>query len=216
MHVVQRGGPTLYSVLAYDYGGFSNSTKKEVLTDASLVRDLVDVSDFVDDGFLKEGQQLVLWGHSLGTGVTASALAEFDRVRSRAGVVVLDSPFSSFREMVTKEHLLSRPFQAMYRSMWDSLMTYEMEVHKVGTSFETRDNLLKLLMEDSPPVIIAHTKDDVVIPFSQSERLERTLKPKFGDKLSFFIIPGELGIGHNHILGKAGDVIFDKIDDLLG
>ena len=67
MHVVQRGGPTLYSVLAYDYGGFSNSTKKEVLTDASLVRDLVDVSDFVDDGFLKEGQQLVLWGHSLGT-----------------------------------------------------------------------------------------------------------------------------------------------------
>ena len=87
MHVVQRGGPTLYSVLAYDYGGFSNSTKKEVLTDTSLVRDLVDVLDFVDDGFLGKGQQLVLWGHSLGTGVTASALAEFDRVLKKFDIV---------------------------------------------------------------------------------------------------------------------------------
>ena len=89
-----------------------------------------------------------------------------------------------------------------------------MELHKVGTRLETRDNLLELDVETTPPIIIAHSEDDFIIPFSQSEKLVDILKPKFGEKLTFFRISGKLGIGHNYILGKAADGIFDKIEKL--
>ena len=93
-------------------------------------------------------------------------------------------------------------------------MAYEMEIHNVGTKFETRDNLLKLDVSKTPPIIIAHSEDDFIIPFSQSEKMVEILKPKFGDRLTFFRISAKLGIGHNYIMGKAADGIFDKIEKL--
>jgi len=203
-----------YHVLTYDYGGFSNSTKKDVITDESLVQDLVDVVNYYENNLKPDDSTtLVLWGHSLGTGVTSAALDVFPEILNKTDVVVLEAPFSSFQEMVKGDSPLAALFIKIYGHMWIWMTDYLMEKHEVGKMFESRDHLNAIKQSDIP-IIMAHAEDDFIIPYRNGKGLYDGTAGHL-KSASFITIPGDEKIGHNKILSDKAYPIFEKLEEIL-
>jgi len=203
-----------YHLITYDYGGYSNSTKTDSITDASLLKDLVDVVGFYEST-LKQDQdsKLVLWGHSLGTAVSSATLAEYEHVSKITDALVLEAPFSSYKEMVMDDSPLAAAFYAVYRSTWIMIIDHLSRRSQVGEKFETTENL-KLIGKANIPVIMAHAEDDFIIPYANGRKLYDSTSDVL-KSASFIRIGSEHGIGHNRILADKPGSIFERLDTVL-
>merc|ERR1712098_257441 len=91
-----------YTVLAFDYRGFGDSTGTSTDED-TVVEDALAALRWLED-WIKENKpktQLYVWGHSMGTGIGSSAMARYFRVmgpESRVKGLVLESPYNSFTD----------------------------------------------------------------------------------------------------------------------
>ena len=154
------------NVLLYDYRGYGQSTGQA--SEDGLYRDIEAVWRYATDTRGLAPERLVLFGRSLG-GAPSAYLA----TRETPAALVLDSAFTSVPD-VAAHHYPFLPVRQLASLSFDN---------------EAR------LPDVTAPVIILHSPDDEVIPYSHGERLyEAANEPK-----AFLQLEG----GHNEAFFRS-------------
>jgi pimeloyl-ACP methyl ester carboxylesterase len=166
-----------FNVLLFDYRGYGKS-EGEITVEQDLYADAEAAYRYVVDERGIPPERLILYGHSLGT-TAAADLAS----RRRCSAVILESGFSSMREMASA--------MLPWTPTW---------LHSLGqNSFESA----KKLAEVHCPVLITHGDPDDIVPTEQGRALfSAAREPK-----RLMIIPGA---GHN-VSGYGGDIYFGEL-----
>lgn len=157
-----------FETLAVEYHGYADSEGRP--SEANLYRDADAAWEWMTKVHGVEGTRVVVWGHSLGTGV-ATYLAE----RQRPGALVLESPFTSVPDVGA----------AAYR--W-------LPVHVLASSvFPNRARVARI----ECPVLVAHSPTDEVIPYAMGKAVfaaarepKRFLELRGGHNDGFDATPG--------------------------
>ncbi|KAF8816450.1 alpha/beta-hydrolase [Phlegmacium glaucopus] len=162
------------NVLAIDYRGFADSTGQP--SEAGLLRDARSAFDWlVAHG--KRAEDILIVGHSLGTGVSGLLAAELSSEGIKCRGIVLLSPFTSIREVLHTYNMfgfipLMKPLAVIpgavgliQRALMDNFDTLQAVPNITASS-----------------VLIAHAENDWEIPDSHSDVLfqaflERQLPP---------------------------------------
>ncbi|KAJ7070030.1 Alpha/Beta hydrolase protein [Mycena amicta] len=168
------------NVLAIDYRGYGDSTgwptQEGVLRDARAAWDWL-----IESG--ADADQILIVGHSLGTGISALLSAELsDEGISPRGVVLL-SPFSSIRKVLETYHIVGLVPLIKPLSMipFATDLVYNRLIHRFDT-----DTLVPRM---KGPILIAHAENDWDIPYTHSVALFETfLDP---------VIPASPSLPHN-------------------
>ncbi|KAF5392010.1 hypothetical protein D9757_003349 [Collybiopsis confluens] len=150
------------NVLAIDYRGFADSTGSP--SEDGLVRDARAAYEWLISSGAR-GEDVLLMGHSLGTGVSARLAAELSREELPYRGVVLMSPFSSISELVKTYSVLGvvplvKPLTMIPYAF--NFVTWAL-IHKFDT--------LTVVPQIKGKVLIAHAENDWDIPYTHSEIL---------------------------------------------
>ncbi|MBI2421225.1 MAG: alpha/beta fold hydrolase [Candidatus Hydrogenedentes bacterium] len=139
-----------FSVLAYDYGGYGHSTGRP-----SELRCYEDIRAMWDHLTREKGiapGQIILFGRSLGAGVTCQLATEV-----RPAATVLESAFLSTTDVA----------RGIFPMNW-----YPLE-WLVRHRFANKRKVVSI----HGPVLIVHSREDEVIPYRHGERLFQLAKP---------------------------------------
>lgn len=148
------------SVFVYDYSGYGKSRGEPALDVA--MRDAESAYDYLVDGRQISSDKLILYGESLGSGITC----QLSTKRKCAGII-LHAPFTSLRGLGRQIF----PFLHLYP---DWLFP--------GTVLSN----VEVLSKPHPPLLIIHGDMDDTVPIWEGRRLyEQATKPK-----KIVIIPG--------------------------
>ncbi|HOK90103.1 MAG TPA: alpha/beta fold hydrolase [Candidatus Hydrogenedentes bacterium] len=139
-----------FSVLLYDYGGYGRSTGKP--SESRCYADIRAAWDYLTRVRKIPPERVILAGCSMGGGVTADLAAQV-----HAGGVILESTFTSIPDVMSAMHWWI-PARLIMR-----------------TQFRNIDKVVRI----TSPVLVAHSRDDAVVPFEQGRTLyERISAPK--------------------------------------
>lgn len=143
------------SVFVYDYRGYGCNDGYP--SDIGLENDAIGAWEFVAQKV--NPINIIVVGHSLGSGVSCRLLANIAKNNpdSLPQHLILNAPFSSIKDMA--KHTL--PSLA-----WLSI--YEFDNITNSKNFDDKVN-----------ICVLHSKDDEVIPYSQSEKLGNSINCKF-------------------------------------
>jgi len=136
------------SVLAYDYGGYGNSTGKT--SEARCYADARAAWQWLTEEAGVAPANIVIAGRSLGSAIAARLATEVN-----AAAVILESTFTSLPDMAWRQY----PF---YPMRW-----------LVRHRFDT----LALMSEIKEPVLIVHSPDDDIVPYDMGQTLFDAANP---------------------------------------
>ncbi|KAF8742273.1 hypothetical protein AX14_005448 [Amanita brunnescens Koide BX004] len=157
------------NVLAVDYRGFAESTGTP--SEAGLIQDGKAAFDWLLSNGAK-AEDILIVGHSLGTGVSSQLVAKLDAEGLAPRGVVLLAPFSSIRDVLGTYHFvgvlpLIKPMSMI--PLVSNFISWAL-IHKFDT--------LKIISDIKSPILIAQAEDDWVIPHTHSDVLfEASLAP---------------------------------------
>lgn len=138
-----------FDLVMPDYRGFGKSTGE-----IRSVRQLRDDVRAVWNAFAPQyrGRRIVLYGRSLGTGLTADLAADLSREGRRPDLTVLVSPYSSIRELTGE----------FYPWVPSALVRYPLET-------------VRHLGAIASPVLVLHGERDTLIGVHHARRLQQAL-----------------------------------------
>ncbi|KAE9401089.1 alpha/beta-hydrolase [Gymnopus androsaceus JB14] len=150
------------NVLAIDYRGFAESTGSP--SEEGLVRDARAAYEWLISSGAK-GEDILIMGHSLGTGVSARLAAQLSKEELPYRGVVLMSPFSSINELLKTYSVMGtvplvKPLTMIPYAF--NFITWAL-IHKFDT--------LSSVRQVKGKVLIAHAENDWDIPYTHSEAL---------------------------------------------
>ncbi|KAM6501262.1 Alpha/Beta hydrolase fold [Amanita muscaria] len=150
------------NVLAIDYRGFADSTGTP--SEAGIVRDGRAGFDWLVENGAKP-EDILIVGHSLGTGVASQVMAQIDAEKVPCRGVVLLAPFSSIRQLLHTYHIFGMLplMKPMSMIPWMTNLISWALVHKFDA--------LKAVPNINSSVLIAHAEDDWDIPHAHSDVL---------------------------------------------
>ncbi|MCF7917705.1 lysophospholipase [Candidatus Gracilibacteria bacterium] len=162
-----------------DYRGYGKSTG-EIDSEEDLYRDGSASLKFLIEEKKVPLQNIIFWGESLGTSVATFLAQEVD-----TKALILEAPFASFTDVV-RYHYPFLPVNWMLKYALDN----------------------KKRMDDIHiPVLILHSTEDDIIPFSQGQELfEAASEPK---------TLVELSGGHNDALSHSTEKYFKAVQEFL-
>lgn len=134
-----------FNVLLFDYRGYGKSEGR-IANERDLYADADAAYDFVVDKLGTPAEQVVLYGHSLGTTAVVDLAS-----RRRCGAIILESGISSASDM------------ASVRLPWLPHWMYGLAINR----FESAKKLATV----SCPVLVAHGEPDNVVPTEEGRRL---------------------------------------------
>lgn len=166
------------SVLIFDYRGYGQSTGKP--TEKGTYRDADAAWQYLVEQRGIRPEHIILFGRSLGASIAADLAT-----RQAAAGVILESAFTSVPDVAAK-------FYPWLPVRWMSRYQY---------------NTRKQLADIHSPVLIVHSRDDEIIPYSNGEHLFETAnEPK-----QFLELRG----GHNDGFMVSGDSYFRGLEVFL-
>lgn len=195
-----------YSVLAFDYGGFSNSTKSAPDAD-SLMHDVETVLEFAekirnpDPKKSNSERKIILWAHSLGTVVSTRAIKETQAGRF-LDALVLEAAHADLVRVVVVDHPWPEPVRRVYGKV---MVEKGVEYFKKSLKLDKFDTLVNVeaVAELSLPTIILHAEDDEEVPIAHGEDIFTRLKHRIPE-LHFIKSGREEKLGH-YCLDKMAD-----------
>lgn len=180
-----------FHVIAFDYRGYGDSIKLGP-TARAVILDSRKVFEYVVAQ--AKGDPILLWGHSLGTGIGTHLMAELQDAQTQLPFgVVLESPFNNIKEEIT-EH----PFSKLYRNLPWFDVTIVNPMFENRLSFESDKHIVSVRQ----PVMILHAEDDRVVPFSLGYKLYRSALESRGKSfgpIEFHRFEKSSHFGHKHI-----------------
>jgi len=184
-----------YSVLAFDYGGFSNSTKLTDPTADSLIFDLETVTEYAETLKNSENsdQKIILWGHSLGTVVSARAIKE-TQIGRLLDALVLEAAHADLLRTVVIDH----PWPEVVRKVYGKwIVAKGVDYFKKSLKMDRFDTKMNVeqVAKLSLPTIILHAEDDPEVPITHGLEIFEVLKHKIPE-LHFLKGKKEEKLGH--------------------
>ena len=179
-----------YHVICFDYRGFGDSSQG-VLTETGVVTDARAVYDWL---VARTGaSKVIVWGHSLGTGVASHLVADLCVEGNRPSGLVLQSPFNNMHDAVR-----NNPMAWVWSKMpwFDSLFTSSLVQNDLAFVSDKRIAVIDC------PILILHADDDDVVPIKLGLALYETALQSRGQgsrAVEFRQFSGELGYGHRFI-----------------
>ncbi|RSH81329.1 uncharacterized protein EHS24_008772 [Apiotrichum porosum] len=168
------------NVIAVDYRGFGDSTgtpsQQGLVIDARTVWDWVQAR--VERASIKPAdQQIMLVGHSLGTGVASALAAELADGGLHPRAIALIAPFTSIPDLLSSLWLfgiipLLTPLKAIPGAI-DYFKTHVVQ----------RFNSSEALSRTTSPMLLLHSFDDPIIPHYHSVNLFQQLNSPNGTQL---------------------------------
>ncbi|XP_017077266.1 lysophosphatidylserine lipase ABHD12 isoform X2 [Drosophila eugracilis] len=150
-----------YHVFSFDYRGYGDSDPVPP-TEDGVVRDAMKVFEYIAN---ITSNPIVVWGHSLGTGVATHMCAKLASLRERGPRgVILESPFTNIRDEIRMH-----PFAKLFRNLPWFDFTISRPMYTNDLRFESDVHIQQF----GQPVMIIHAEDDVVVPFHLGYRLYR-------------------------------------------
>lgn len=150
-----------YHVFTFDYRGYADSDPVPP-SEEGVVRDALMVFEYIAN---ITSNPIVVWGHSLGTGVATHLCSQLANLRERGPRgVILESPFTNIRDEI-RMHPFSRLFKHL--PWFDFTISSPMYANRLR--FESDIHILKF----PQPIMIIHAEDDRVVPFLLGYRLYR-------------------------------------------
>ncbi|XP_017014500.3 lysophosphatidylserine lipase ABHD12 isoform X1 [Drosophila takahashii] len=179
-----------YHVFSFDYRGYADSDPVPP-TEEGVVRDAMMVFEYIAN---TTSNPIVVWGHSLGTGVATHLCAKLASLRERAPRgVILESPFTNIRDEI-RMHPFAKLFKnlpwfdfTISRPMYSNMLRFESDVH---------------VQEFHQPIMIIHAEDDVVVPFHLGYRLYRIAldgRSRAWGPVEFHRFKASLKYGHKYL-----------------
>lgn len=180
-----------YHVITFDYRGYADSTYVQP-TAGGLTADARFMYDWLLNQPNVNKDRVIVWGHSLGTGVAVRLVADLAEAR-RPSRLVLEAPFDSIANAVAN-HPFSTPFRFI------PYFEYFF-VEPIESSPELNFDSLSRICDITPtPIVILHAEDDAIIPYKLGYNLYKKALAKLGDsKVKFIKISNSHGLGHKHI-----------------
>ncbi len=136
------------NVIAYDYTGYGLALDQGRPNEVQCYRDIEAVYNYVKEEIGVPSNKIVLYGRSLGGGVSTYMAAQCGQNEEKIGGLVLHASFLS-----------------VYRILMDSGCTLP------GDQFVNID----ICGEIRTPTLIIHGKKDNVVPFSHAQALQKAL-----------------------------------------
>merc|ERR1712126_81829 len=165
--------------LTMDYRGYGDSTMSGPINETTVVEDAKAAIKLIRDN-AGDKPKLILYGHSMGTGIAARAAAEaMDESLGRVDGIILDSPFHSFRKAL----------ETFWISKFFDLHTFLQNIH---LEFDN----VKWLSKLDVPVRIFHATSDPVTPIDGAKLLLQDVKETGHGKNVDMVIWEEKGLSH--------------------
>lgn len=180
-----------YHIVTFDYRGYADSTYE-----TPTVQGLSEDARFMYEWLISQKDvnksRVIVWGHSLGTAVAVSMLADLpDGSRPRA--LILEAPFDSIANAVA-----NHPFSTPYRIIpYFEYFFVEPIAKSPELNFDSASRIGDI---KSTPIMILHAEDDAIIPFKLGENLYKKAARQLGQsQVKFVTIGASHGLGHKHI-----------------
>ena len=182
----------VYHIVTFDYRGYGDSTNEQP-TATTMVDDIGAVYEWI----LSHGatpKQVLLWGHSIGTGVVVRLLSTLSKDRTPLGAV-LEAAFTTLSEAIADYP----PLYLVSMVPWFKCMVTNPINNNVDFCFDS----ISLLPNVKCPLLILHSRDDSVVPVHHGCRLYKTAKRVQPAEVAmctmFHMFPPEKEYGHNEI-----------------
>jgi len=186
-----------YHTLTVDYRGWGDSTMSgegggfERINEKSLIDDAVLAARFVRKE-VGDQAKLVLYGHSMGTGIASRTAAECLRANIRVDGVILDSPFHSLKDMFEGN-----------QGFMSKVLSVALDADKLIKHMKVEFNSPKWLSNLKIPVTVFVAESDPVTPPHLSDKLVADVR-KSGKKNIELIKWTEPDLGHIGISKTKG------------
>ncbi|XP_076245692.1 lysophosphatidylserine lipase ABHD12 isoform X2 [Calliopsis andreniformis] len=180
-----------YHVICFDYRGYGDSEAAK-LSEIGVVAD----SKYVLQWLLNKVNgtaPIFVWGHSLGTGVSAHMLALLATENIQPVGLILEAPFSNIADELS-EHPLAQPFKHLPWFRWLVIEPF----YSNHLRFESDEHIKKIQCS----IMILHAEDDNIIPISLGEKLFKAAVTYRGNNAShvqFIRINSSHSLGHKYI-----------------
>ncbi|XP_061546744.1 lysophosphatidylserine lipase ABHD12-like [Phycodurus eques] len=174
-----------YHVLVPDYRGFGDSSGEP--TEAGLTTDALHVYNWVKK---HSGSSLViLWGHSLGTGVSTNTAVKLAEQGIVLDGVILEGTFN-----MAKEKLPSHVFSWYYWKFPGLGYFFPEPWAENKVVFPSEENLRRM----KSPVLFLHAEDDPITLIQYAQQLyEVAVSTQNAERVKFVSFEGSLGYLHN-------------------
>ncbi len=190
-------------VVTFDYRGFADSTyvwptSEGTVTDASTVYRWILQQGATPD-------RVLLWGHSLGSGVVVRLLSSLPDCSSPLAAV-LEAPFTTIKE-VLQHCTISR--------LWNFLPYFEAcFMERIINNPETNFDSVSLLDRVRCPLLFLHAREDWMVDYRLGERLYQTamsVQPQTVPRPLFYAFPRE----HSHSKIVYSELLYDIIRQFI-
>lgn len=180
-----------YHVICFDYRGYADSTSV-VPSEEGVVADGKFVYKWLKERI--KDSPLIVWGHSLGTGVSGHLISELCQEGDPPTALILESPFNNLRDEVS-HHYLTKLYRSMPFFEWFFLEPLKTS----GLLFETDRHMAQITV----PLLILHAEDDMVVPFELGKKLYTQalqVRPAHSKPVQFVAFAAQFGYGHKYIV----------------
>lgn len=142
-----------HHVIALDYRGYADSSAITP-TEHGVVSDAIAVYRYITE---VTKNPVFLWGHSLGSGVSAHMMAKLHKQNIYGPrLLILESPFNNIQE-----ELRAHPFARFFKRLPWFNYTIGNPMYNNELRFESDKHIATF----KQPVMILHAEDDLVVPF---------------------------------------------------
>uniref|UniRef100_A0AC34GT43 Serine aminopeptidase S33 domain-containing protein n=1 Tax=Panagrolaimus sp. ES5 TaxID=591445 RepID=A0AC34GT43_9BILA len=175
-----------FHVLSIDYRGYGDSSG------TSSEDGLAEDAHFIYNYAIEKApnKPIYVWGHSMGSGVSARFVAELSDKRMAPWGTILESPFNNIHDAV-KNHPFAKPW-LFFGKWFDKLMIDKWIAS--GLKMESDKSIQRFKC----PVLILHAADDNIIPIENGKKLANAAK-KADIDVKFVEFEANLGLRHNWI-----------------
>ncbi|CAF1378418.1 unnamed protein product [Adineta steineri] len=191
-------------IIALDYRGYGDSVG--VPSVHGVVHDVLHVFNVIRK--VCPENPIVIWGHSMGTGVSLwtmnNIFQNHTKVKKPVGLV-LEAPFYN-----TIEGLVSYPLTRVLK-----INPYFMQAALDALTTAKLDFPNNELISFLPlPIVIIHSEDDAIIPYHHAHLIEnyvKTHRDKNLPPIRLITVPRAARCGHNHIYSysKFQEIVSD-------
>ena len=158
-----------YRILTIDYRGFGDSDDTSE-AEKSMVEDARAALAWLrESGRMAASDRLIVWGHSMGTGVATRAVAEELKDSASVSALILEAPYNNFTDEV---------IHVSTTTSWDIANAAMARIHSATDFLSKTLGYLDMkyqsdswIQEIPCPIMILHAKGDTLIPIALGRKL---------------------------------------------